>query len=735
MIAELNVCYTLEEFRENDMPDAEHSLLFRLNNITVDCDVGTLDVSKFRPVKIDVGSGASPVWAGAESAESDGKLQLFCADMLKRHVCSRPLIPGQLPDYAPRRSKNPFDNREIRGVQYLTQGEIDEQVALYGQVEDDVQILTHRLETLEADKLSLENEIEELRDEGKNTRAKEALLNMTEQNITAANLSLEQSTAAQRSLITTLRYDHTVDDEGTLLTPLFAAIGENDQDAVEEFLRNGADPNEVDEDGYNALHWGAYIGCRLTTFNLILEKIEDVNAVTPDSLDTALMLAARRNHLDIVGSLMNHPDIQLNVQNRTLLNFEILDETALHMAVVWNHPAIVRQLLSDDRIDTSLKNHYGRTPLMQARKDKDKSDQQDERRHILEMLERFIYERAMAKYSSNSLVPPINYALAEKDEESADALLTGGQNPNQVDEIDWNALHTAAFNGCSLPLFNRILGMTHNVNAVDYYDKYTALILAADQNHLEMVTALLNHPMIDVNVATLQAIRHHTDRPVIIAMIERFRYDHAMTKYGGEVSPEPPLNAALKAHDEDAIDALLTGLGLDSRADPNKINQYGQNALHIAAKEGCSSHLFGRILALILNKNAVAAGGVTALMLASQMGRLKMVQTILHLRTFSGPVDLNVQDSSRGFTALHHAVNNEHLDVVHELLLRLTPASQSQIDITLRDSNGRTALDLAMENGNSDIIRLLQDAFRYLSAQDVDVDVDNTMSEVFTLKF
>jgi len=123
-------------------------------------------------------------------------------------------------------------------------------------------------------------------------------------------------------------------------------------------------------------------------------------------------------------------------------------------------------------------------------------------------------------------------------------------------------------------------------------------------------------------------------------------------------------------------------------------------------------------------------------MVASQLGRLEMVKIILHLRTlFSGPVDLNVQDSSRGWTALHWAVNHEHLDVVHELLLRLTPASQSQIDITLRDSNGRTALDLAMENGNSDIIRLLQDAFRYLSAQDVDVDVDNTMSQVFTLKF
>lgn len=569
MIAELNVCYTLEEFRENEMPDRENSLLFRLNNETVDCDIGDLEVSKFRPVKIkveDPEDPEDPVWA-----ESDDKLQLFCAETLKRYVCTKVMYYERL------HSTNPFDNREIRGVQYLTQAEIDYQISLYNQGEDEVQILNVQLVKLRDEKVEIEEQIEEFRAEGKSTRMKEALLNMKEQQISTTLLSLEQLRASRPSQ-TLLRYDHTVDDEGTLLTPLFAAIGENDQDAVEEFLRNGADPNEVDEDGYNALHMAARAGCRITIFNLILEAIDDVNAVK-DGL-TALMLAVHYNHLEIVVLLMKAEQIDLNVQ-------DYYNRTALHRAVVDNRVAIVRKLLSDERIDTTLKNNNNDTPLDVARKLSNI--------YLTEMLEQFIYERAMQKY-------------------------------------------------------------------------------------------------------------------------------------GGSTS-EPPLNLALKAGDEDAIDVLLAG-GEDRRSEnPNKVNQYGQNALHIAAREGCSSHLFGRILALILNKNAVAAGGVTALMLASQIGRLKMVQTILHSRTlFSGPVDINVQDSSRGWTALHWAVNNEHLDVVHELLLRLTPASQSQIDITLRDSNGRTALDLAMENGNSDIIRLLQDAFRYLSAQDVDVDVDNSQS-------
>ena len=605
---------------------------------------------------------------------------------------------------------------------------------MYDQGEDDVLILNRRLATLEQEKSSLEDEIAELRAEGESTRMKEAMLNMKDQQIRATSLSLEQSIAAQRSLITTLRYDHTVDDaddDGRLLAPLIAAIRENDQDAVEVFLRNGADANEVDDNDYNALHEATRKGCSIPIFNLILEKIDDVNAGELEGW-TALMFAAYYNHLVMVTTLINHPGIDLNARN-------FAQNTALHFAASKNHIAIVRKLLSDERIDTTLKNNNSDTPLDVARKGN--KPMPLPRRLIVGALERFNYERAMAKYSLNSEVPPINYALEEKDEESVDALLTGGQDggqdPNQVDEIDRNALHTAAFIGCSLPLFNRILGMIHNVNAVDYYDKYTALILAADQNHLEMVTALLNHPEIDVNVETLQAIRHHADRGAIIAMIERFRYDHAMTKYGGEVSPEPPLNAALKAHDEDAIDALLTGLGLDSRADPNQVNQYGRNALHAAAAEGCSSHLFGRILALILNKNAVAAGGTTALMLAAMYGRLKMVKMILLTPSwgmFPGPVDLNLQDS-RGFTALHHAVNTEAIEVVHELLLRLTPASDSRIDITLKDSNGKTALDLAIDNGNRNIITMLRDAFRSLSTRDVGMDVDNTMSEVFTLKF
>eukprot|EP00505_MAST-04D_sp_SCG-Rhode-Island_P003765 Stramenopile-MAST_4_protein_3765 len=140
--------------------------------------------------------------------------------------------------------------------------------------------------------------------------------------------------------------------------PLCAALEAKDEDAAEALLDGGADPNEVDGDGWNALHIAAWEGCRPPLLQRVLARIHDVNTVTKFGM-TALMFAALNNHLDVVISLMNHPGIDVNVQNR-------YNDTALHYAAVSNHPAIVSQLLSDDNINANLKNHVNNTPLKYA---------------------------------------------------------------------------------------------------------------------------------------------------------------------------------------------------------------------------------------------------------------------------------------------------------------------------------------------------------------------------------
>lgn len=149
-------------------------------------------------------------------------------------------------------------------------------------------------------------------------------------------------------------------------TALNMAIYEQDEEAVEALLENETDPNEVSEDGRNALQVAAWIGFpRESLFNEILAKIHDVNADT-SYVPTgqrwgapALIEAAGCDNLYIVVSLMKHPNIDVNVLDSN-------NETALHVAVDRNHLTIVAQLLSDKRVDDSIRNNNGRTALEHA---------------------------------------------------------------------------------------------------------------------------------------------------------------------------------------------------------------------------------------------------------------------------------------------------------------------------------------------------------------------------------
>ena len=99
--------------------------------------------------------------------------------------------------------------------------------------------------------------------------------------------------------------------------------------------------------------------------------------------------------------------------------------------------------------------------------------------------------------------------------------------PNEVDGDGGNALHRAAWKGCRLPLFHRMLGVTQDVNAATTsLPETTALMLAAGNNHLDMVTALMNHPGIDVNTqdhnnCTALHYAVYNNRPAIVAQLLR----------------------------------------------------------------------------------------------------------------------------------------------------------------------------------------------------------------------
>ena len=190
----------------------------------------------------------------------------------------------------------------------------------------------------------------------------------------------------------------------------------------------------------------------------------------------------------------------------------------------------------------------------------------------------------------------------------------------------------------------------------------------------------------------LTKVEVEENKALRLACVGETDYERALARYRNEYG-KPPLNAALEAKDEESAMVLL-----DGGDDPNKVDEKGRNALHIAAWKGCRPPLFQRVVARIHDVNTVTTyDGRTALMWAAWNNQLDVVISLMnHPR-----IDLNVQ-SGYNFTALHYAVRHNHPAIVSQLL------SDDKMDASLKDNDNRTALKIAIVVGHAECVTILR---------------------------
>jgi len=189
----------------------------------------------------------------------------------------------------------------------------------------------------------------------------------------------------------------------------------------------------------------------------------------------------------------------------------------------------------------------------------------------------------------------------------------------------------------------------------------TALILAAEKGHKDIVEALL------VQGADVNAKGRYGDAALICA--------------------------AQNGH-TDIVRALLA-----QGADVNAQNKGGDTALILAAYNGHKD-----IVKALLDKgadidvNAQNKGGDTALIWAAHNGHTEVVQALL-----AKGVNINVNAQNKfGNTALIVAAAKGHTEVVNVLLDK-----GADIDVNAQNKGGDTALILAAYNGHTDIVQAL----------------------------
>ena len=218
---------------------------------------------------------------------------------------------------------------------------------------------------------------------------------------------------------------------------------------------------------------------------------------------------------------------------------------------------------------------------------------------------------------------------------------------------------------------------------------YTALMIASQNGHLEVVQALLaakadaNAKMAD-NVTALIYASQNGHLEVVRALLAAEADVNAQAANGR--------TALIQASQDDHLEVVRALLA--ARADVNAKMANGVTALFIASQDGYLE-LLQALLASMADVNAKRSDGYTALMIASQNSHLDVVQALLAARA-----DVNAKTIGGG-TALIAASYHGHVDVVRALLA-------ANADVNAKMANGLTAEAIAAQNGHPEVMRALK---------------------------
>jgi ankyrin repeat protein len=524
-------------------------------------------------------------------------------------------------------------------------------------------------------------------------------------------------------------------------TPLHTAI-DHEQDTqliVGTLLNHGADPNITDDAKETALHYA------IKRSRDIIETLLGARAnpnIRNAAGQTALHCAVEKGRCTIYAQLFEHgadPCVQ-DDQGQTILHYaakntkfdmasesapwlatlDIQDndgQTALHVAVICNHVFMIQYLLKVDA-NPNIRNADGQTALHLALKNRgivplllqtrriNLNIRDDRNRTVLDLCvhgdiedidtaTKLIKKGADPNVRTSENETLLMTVIQRNNFQMANLLIEKGADPNvrwkDEDGEDTFALMMATVEveakgfgkkaDEALNVLKELVRMSNiDLNAManlrkvntSTYEASTALHYAVEHNLHEVVLVLLGaHPGIDLNVQDEQG--------------------------------NTALMLAVKGNHMDLVAALMNHPGVALNVQDNG----GDTALMLAVK---GNHL-DLVVALMnhpgIDLNVQDNGGDTALMYAAAYNQLDVVISLMnHPR-----IDLNVQSRYNKYTALHHAVDNNHPAIVSQLL------SDDKMDASLEDDDNNTALKRAIVYGYAKCVTILRQHERLLKKQ------------------
>lgn len=484
-------------------------------------------------------------------------------------------------------------------------------------------------------------------------------------------------------------------------TPLHLAALIGMHKALQLLINIGADLSLNDGRGDSPLQLAA-LGRSLDVQKILVQQGADLQAQNNEGY-TAISLAAGRGDIDVMQLLLdNGADIDLVCSK---------GRTPLHYAASMGHENAMRMLIEKGADIEARDNVYGLTPLAYAARDG----------HEDTNAVKFLADHGADLFVKSFDDWTVLHLAAEQDHRLVAQLLIKewrGRSLDDQAEDGATALAIAADMGHKDMVILLLKGGA-DLGIADNQG-YTPLHQAVSSGHMDIARVLLNHgadPTLDTDDGTMLYLltSNKDDRDFLIK--ERNNW---VAKGERNASVSRLLVAAAQGH-LDQLERLL-----DNGLDVNSRDENGRRALSLAAQNGQESSLEFLIergagihetdktgesaiwwaarygheesLVYLLDKGCridVKDGtGQTALLAAAQMGHEAIVELLI-----KRGASLDVQ-TRYGISALSFAAQEGHLDVVAQLLRH-----GAQMDANPED--GKDAVSLARFYGHDDVAELL----------------------------
>ncbi|XP_077974410.1 uncharacterized protein LOC120329316 isoform X2 [Styela clava] len=492
-------------------------------------------------------------------------------------------------------------------------------------------------------------------------------------------------------------------------------------------LSEGASVNEKDFYGLTPLHQACLRGNTLVV-RVLLERPGILVEAMDKQQMTPLHIAAVYGHNDIAELLMH---MGANIRCKDEEN-----GTPLHLASGEGHLEIVELLISKAQQD------FGDKFVITMLKDKDNdgntalhlavdSGHLDITRYMVEKAKSL--EKSLLNSKRRNRETPLHLAANNGHLQIVKLLAIHGARVNLADDTGSTPLILASkFNHFQIVKYLLDCGAT--INAKDN-DDFTSLLIAANYGQLETIQLLIDHGA-DITAVDKQErnVLHQCAEEDRADVLQKILQDHkkirelmnAPDKYG-----DTPLHtSASKGH------FTILKVLLEQNAAMDLKNDDEQTPLHLAAKEGrvrVIKELIRKDKSVIRDDDEDAN---TGLHLAALEGRVQCVKELVEagasidarnvkqwtpldccastghvncaavLLESDSPVD---PKDKRSTTPLHLACKEGHVDMV-KLLLKW------KADVSLRTSDGRNALDYAIDYGKEESAMAIMESTQWREA-------------------